>query len=124
MLRTSLTQSTKALSLSADVSGYVAVGSGGGGNETVKRLPLYTKATIGAIGYLTPDAKVAFIQLRKVFIKALILCYFDLECHIQIKTDVSAYAIGRVLSQLILNNLGKWHLIGQFFKKMILAKNW
>ena len=48
--------------------------------------------------YLSPNAKQAFIQLKQAFIQAPILRHFDLKCHIQIKTDVSGYAIGRVLS--------------------------
>ena len=58
---------------------------------------------IGAMGepnFLTFDAKKAFNHLRLAFIKTPILQHFDLESHIQIKTDASGYVIGRVLSQL------------------------
>lgn len=41
-----------------------------------------------------------FNLLQQAFIKALILQYLDLECHIQIKTNASGYTIGGVLSQL------------------------
>ena len=61
---------------------------------------------IGATGepnFLIPDTKKAFNNLRLAFIKALILRHFDLESHIRIETDVSSYAIGRVLSQLNLD---------------------
>ena len=76
-------------------------------DETVKRSPLISKNSNGAIAYLTTGAKQAFTQLRQAFTKALILQHFDLKCHIRIKTDASGYAIGGVLSQLILDNLGQ-----------------
>ena len=50
--------------------------------------------------FLTPEARLAFNRLRLAFTKAPILWHFDLECHIQIETDASGYAIGGVLSQL------------------------
>ena len=78
------------------------VGSIGGGgdceDETVERLPLTSKNSNGAMGYLTPDAKRAFTQLRQAFTEAPILRHFDPECHIRIETDASGYAIGGVLS--------------------------
>lgn len=45
-------------------------------------------------------ASLTFTQLKKIFIKALILYYFNLERYIQIKTNASSYAIGGVLNQL------------------------
>ena len=56
--------------------------------------------------FLTSGAKKAFTELRQAFIKALILHHFDPECHIRVETDVSGYAIGRVLSQLTLDDSG------------------
>ena len=56
---------------------------------------------IGAMGesiFLTPGTKEAFNQLSQAFAKALILQHFDPECYIWIETDVSGYAIGRILS--------------------------
>ena len=50
----------------------------------------------------TPGARLAFTKLRQAFVKAPILHHFDLERHIRIKTDISGYAISRVLSQLTL----------------------
>ena len=100
-------------------------GSVGGGNcevETVKKLPLTTKNSNRAIGYLIPIARLAFTQLKKVFTKAPILWYFDPEYYIRIETDVSGYAIGRVLSQLTLNNLGWWNPVAFYTQKMIPAK--
>ena len=85
---------------------------------------------MGQSNSLTPNAKKAFNYLKLAFIKAPILRHFDLESHIQIKTDVSRYTIGRVLSQLNLNSnaspndLNKsdfcqWHLVAYFSRKMI-----
>ena len=51
-------------------------------DETVKRSPLTSKNLNGAIGYLTPKARLAFTKLRKTLTKALILRHFDPECHI------------------------------------------
>ena len=99
-----------------------SVGAGDHENETVKRSLLTSKNSNGATSYLTSGAKRAFTQLRQAFIKALILRHFDSECHIRIQTDVSNYAIGRVLSQLTLDNLGWWHPVAFYSQKMILAK--
>lgn len=35
--------------------------------------------------------------------------------------DVSSKAIGKILSQLIMDDLGQWYLRASFFQKMILA---
>ena len=81
--------------------------------------------------FLTSDTKEAFNYLRQTFTKALILQQFDPECHMQIKTNASGYAIGRVLSQLTLNKVISdeaiglnidWYLVVYFSKKMIPAK--
>ncbi len=48
--------------------------------------------------FLTFEASLAFTQLKKVFTKALILYYFDLECHIRIETNISRYTISWILS--------------------------
>ena len=100
MLRTSsATRSSKNSLSSLDVAEVDEVGVGGGGDredKTVRRSP--SENSNGATGYLTPDARRAFTQLRQVFIKASIVQYFDPECHIWIETDASGYAISRVLS--------------------------
>ena len=82
------------------------VGNGNGSDKMVKRLSPYIKYTIGATSYLTLNTKVVFTQLMKTFIKAPIFCYFDLECHICIETDVFGYDIRKILSWLTLNTLG------------------
>ena len=48
-----------------------------------------------------------FTKLRQAFVKALILYYFDSKRHIRVKPDVSSYIIIEVLSQLILDDLGR-----------------
>ena len=60
--------------------------------------------------FLTPGAKEVFTKLRQAFTKALIPWYFDLECHIQIQTNASGYAIGRIPSQLLPYQLTSKHL--------------
>ena len=98
------------------------VDGGGGGdceNKTVKWSPR-SKNSNRATGYLNPDARQAFTQLRQVFTRAPILQHFDLEYHIRIKTDVSGYAISDMLSQL--TNSGQWHPVAYYSQKMILAK--
>ena len=82
-------------------------------DETVEGSP--SKNSNKAISYLTPKARLAFI-------KTPILQHFDLECYIRIETNASCYAIDRVLSQLTLDNLGRWHSIAFYLQKMILAK--
>ena len=54
----------------------------GSGDKTVKRSAPYIKKTIKTTGYLTPNAKVSFIQLRKVFTKAPIFCHFNPKYYI------------------------------------------
>ena len=77
----------------------VGVDDGDCEDETVRRLP--SKNLNKATGYLTPEARLAFIKLRKTFTKGLIFQHFDLKCHIRIEINVSGYAISGVLSQLI-----------------------
>lgn len=55
--------------------------------------------------FLTSKARKAFNYLKQAFTEALILRYFDLELYIRIEINVSSYAIGRVLSQLIFDQL-------------------
>ena len=74
------------------------------------------------LNFLTPKAKLAFTKLRQAFVKAPILHHFNPECHIQIEIDESGYAIGEVLSQLTLDDLGRWHPLAFFSYKMIPAE--
>ena len=65
------------------------------------------------------------------FYQSTNLRHFDLECHIQLETDASGYAIRGVLSQLIPNQETSdeairsnvdWHLEASFSRKMIPAE--
>lgn len=58
--------------------------------------------TTGNSHFLTLEAKLVFFQLKQDFIKAPIHYNFYSKCYIQIKIDASDYAIGNILSQLIL----------------------
>ena len=62
--------------------------------------------------------------MRQAFTKALILWYFDLKYHNQIETDALGYAIGEVLSQLTLDDLGLLHLVAYYLQKMIPVETW
>ena len=72
--------------------------------------------------FFISGVKKAFIKLKQVFVEALLLNYFDPEHYIQIKIDVLGYAIGGILSQLILDDLDQWHLVAFFSQKMIFAE--
>ena len=122
MLKTNLIRLAKNLSLLVDVAKDAEIGVDGGDckNETVERV-LRSKNSNGA-GCPTPKARLTFSQLRKAFTKALILQHFVSKCHIRIETDASGYAIDGVLSQLTLDNLGQWHLVAYFSRKIIPGK--
>ena len=72
--------------------------------------------------FFTLGARLAFTKLRQAFVKAPILHHFDLEHYIRIETDASGYAIDGILSQLTLNDLGRWHPVAFFSRKMIMAE--
>ena len=81
-----------------------------------------SKKIVRSSDFLTLGAKLVFTKLSKAFLKALILHHFNTEHHIRIETDASGYAIGGVLSQLIPDHSGQWHLVAFFFFKMISAE--
>lgn len=58
----------------------------------------HLKLSIRTKKFLTLKAKVAFTKLWQTFIKTLIFWHFDLKCYIQIKTNISGYDIGKILS--------------------------
>ena len=51
--------------------------------------------------FFTPKARLAFTQLKQAFVKAPIFHHFDLECYIQIQTNILGYTISGILSQLV-----------------------
>ena len=69
--------------------------------------------------FFITNARKAFAKLRQALIEAPILNHFDPERHIQIEIDTSGYAIGGILSELTLDDLGQWHPVDFIFKKMI-----
>ncbi len=72
--------------------------------------------------FFTPKAKEAFIHLYKAFTEAPILRHFDLEYYIRIKTNVSEYAISRILSQMTLDQYSSGYVTHEdpkFFKPKI-----
>lgn len=73
--------------------------------------------------FLTSEAKLPFLQLRKTFTKALIFYHFDQKRYIWVKTDILSYIIGSILSQPILD-FGQWHPVAFFLKKMISVEIW
>ena len=92
------------------------------GQKTSKSKKLSKSKKTVESDFFTPGARLALTKLRQAFLKAPIFHHFDLERHIRNEIDASGYAIGRVLSQLISDNLGRWHLVAFFFQKMILAE--
>ena len=56
--------------------------------------------------FLIADTRKAFTELKQAYIEAPILNHFDPERYIQIEIDVSNNAIGGILSQLTLNDMG------------------
>ena len=80
-----------------------------------RNFPFNSRNIKARLGFLISKAKLAFIKLRQAFVKAPILHYFDPKCYIQIETDVSGYAISRILNKLTLDDLDSWYLIAFFF---------
>ena len=74
--------------------------------------------------FLTADARKTFTKLSQAFIKVPILNHFISKHHIRIEMDASGYAIGGILSQLTLDDLGQWYLVAFFSRKMILHPQW
>ncbi len=72
--------------------------------------------------FFISKAKKAFTELRQAFVKAPILNHFDPGRNIRIETDASSYAIGGILSQLTSDDLGRWHPVAFFSRKIIPAE--
>ena len=103
-------------------SGIDDVEVDGGEIEVGKKGRNSSKSKKTESGFFTPGARKAFTELRQAFIKAPILHHFDPERHIRVETDASDYAIGGVFSQLTSEDLGRWHLVAFFLRKMIPAE--
>lgn len=74
-----------------------------------------SKKTVSSLNFFIIKAKLVFTKLKQVFIKALILYHFNFKCYIRIEINALGL-INRVLSQLILDHLGQWHLVVFFLK--------
>ena len=59
------------------------------------------------LDFFTSRTRQIFIKLRQAFIRALILYHYNLECYILIEINVLGYLMGKILSQLILDNLSQ-----------------
>ncbi len=59
-----------------------------------------------------------------MFVEAPILNHFNLERYIRIETDALSYTISGILSQLTSDDLGLWHPVGFFSRKIIPAETW
>ena len=93
-----------------------------GDDEVGTKVQKSSKSKKTESGFLISKARKAFTKLRQAFIKAPILHHFDPERHIRIETDASGYAIGGVFSQLTSDDLGRWHPVAFFSRKMIPAE--
>ncbi len=69
----------------------------------------------------TEKARIAFTQLKNVFIKTSILLHFDSKRKIRLKIDAFDFAISEILSQLI-EKTSQWHFVAFFFRKMFVAE--
>ncbi len=72
--------------------------------------------------FLIANARRAFTELRQAFIGAPILNHYNPEHYIRIEMDASGYVMGRILSQLTSDDLGRWHPVAFFSRKMIPAE--
>ena len=88
-------------------------------NSSKSKNLVKSKKTVKYLDFLTPRAKPAFTKLRQAILKTPILYHFNPKRHIWIETDASGYAIGGVFSQLTSDDLGRWHLVAFFSRKMI-----
>ena len=105
-----------------DGSGMDDVEVDGGEVEVGEKGRNLSKSKKTELGFLTSGARKAFTELRQAFIKAPILQHFDPKRHIRVETDASGYATGGVLSQLTSDDLGQWHSVAFFSRKMIPAE--
>lgn len=67
-------------------------------NNRITNLSSSTKKMSSKVDFFNSKASLAFTQLRKAFIKALILHYFNLKLYMQIKTNIAGYIIDKILS--------------------------
>lgn len=95
---------TLAILLTCDslISKASSINIDGAAGAKAKKLD-FIKTNFFRTDFLTSKAWIAIVWLCKAFIKALILHYFDLSQYIRMETDTFGFAIGRVLSQMTLD---------------------
>ena len=64
------------------------------------------KKLVRSSDFFISRTRLAFIKLKQIFVKTSILYYFDPKSYNWIKIDILSSIIGRVFSQLTLDNLG------------------
>jgi hypothetical protein len=67
------------------------------------------------------ETRIAFAQLKNVFIKTSILLHFDSKRKIRLKIDAFDFAISEISFQLI-EETNQWHFVAFFFRKMFVAE--
>lgn len=70
--------------------------------------------------FLTFKAIQAFDRLKQAFVTTPVLRHFDVKLPIQVETNASEHAIGRILCQQ--NKDGYWHPVAYYSRKMITAE--
>ncbi len=101
---TSESSDARSLSIRANDDNYNHEVGGSGAGDGAAGRKLDTDFAIAKANeasgtdFSTLEARGELIRLQKAFTETPILHHFDLDCHIQIETDDSGYAIGRVLS--------------------------
>lgn len=69
-------------------------------DKKIANLSNNTKKMSSEVDFPTFKARLTFTLLKKAFIKALILYYYNLEHYIQMKINVLRYTISEILAQL------------------------
>lgn len=93
-----------------DIDGGNSIGGDRIDNKMVN-LSSSIKKMSSKAGFFISKTCLAFIQLRKVFIKTLILYHFDSKHHNWIETDTLSHAISELLSQLTTKKLLVYEMI-------------
>ena len=70
---------------------------------------------------MTTEALESFEDLKQLFACAPMLVHYDLSRRIMLEYDVSSFAIGAILSQLV-GSTGQWHPVAFWSCKMALAE--
>lgn len=102
-------RSTNGLVASTSISTGKSSIKGVGGSTILYGVDVVDKINLRLLefgtGFFIPRARLTFAKLRQAFHIALILHYFNPDCHIRIEIDVSNYAIGGMFSQLTSDSL-------------------